>query len=417
MSTTTSSPAGAGPPTPPARRVTRSADDRLAAGVCGGIGEALGVDPTLVRLGFALLAFAGGAGVVLYLAAWLVLPAADDPERPAQPPRRRARLQEAAGIALLLVAALMVVRAVGLLPSAGVIWPAALVVAGLAVIWRSGAPAWAATGAADERLARGWARPGAIAALRLGLGAAIVASGLALFIGENDAFAAARDGLLAALVILVGVLLVTGPWLWRLLHDLNAERTERIRSQERAEMAARVHDSVLQTLALIQREAGDQRRVSTLARQQERELRGWLYGNGATGGGETLASAIDNAAAEVEGRHGVRVEVARSGDCPRDDSVDALVLAAREAMANAARWSGAEEVSVYVEAGADGATVFVRDRGRGFDRAAVPGDRRGLAESIEGRMDRHGGTAAVHTSPGEGTEVELVLPRRARAAP
>jgi signal transduction histidine kinase len=170
---------------------------------------------------------------------------------------------------------------------------------------------------------------------------------------------------------------------------------------------------VLQTLALIQREAGDPRRVATLARRQERELRAWLYREPGPVAGESLAASIESAAAEVEELHGVRVEVVSSGDAPLDDDVRALVLAAREAMTNAAKFSGAEEVSVYVEAGEGGATVFVRDRGAGFDRSAVPADRRGLSDSIEGRLARHGGVARVASVPGEGTEVELSLRRRA----
>jgi signal transduction histidine kinase len=176
-------------------------------------------------------------------------------------------------------------------------------------------------------------------------------------------------------------------------------------------MAARVHDSVLQTLALIQRESGDARRVATLARRQERELRGWLYREPGLFEEEGVASAVEAAAAEVEDVHGVRVEVVVSGDAPLDDDLRALVLAAREAMTNAAKFSGTDEVSVYVEAAADGATVFVRDRGVGFDRAAVPTDRRGLAESIEGRLARHGGTARISSVPGDGTEVELTVRR------
>ncbi len=194
--------------------------------------------------------------------------------------------------------------------------------------------------------------------------------------------------------------------------ERDAERTRRIRSEERAEVAARVHDSVLQTLALVQREADDPKRVAQLARRQERELRGWLYPEGQLFQEDTLVAAIGNAAAEVEELHGVRVEVASAGNAPLDEDARAVVLAAREAMANAARFSGADEVSVYAEADPEAISVFVRDRGAGFDRDAVPAERRGLAESIEGRMARHGGSATITSAQGEGTEVELTLPRK-----
>jgi signal transduction histidine kinase len=205
------------------------------------------------------------------------------------------------------------------------------------------------------------------------------------------------------------VLLVVGPWLWRLALERDAERTARIRTDERADVAARVHDSVLQTLALIQRHAEEPRRVASLARRQERELRGWLYGSPGLDG-DTLVAALAGAADEVEELHGVRIELASAGDCELSDGVRQLVLAAREAMTNAAKFSGSDEVAVYAEAGPSGISVFVRDRGAGFDRATVPPGRRGLAESIEGRMERAGGVATVTSEPGSGTEVELALP-------
>jgi signal transduction histidine kinase len=172
-------------------------------------------------------------------------------------------------------------------------------------------------------------------------------------------------------------------------------------------MAAHLHDSVLQTLALIQKHAGDGRTVATLARAQERDLRSWLYGDQPPGD-TSVASALRAAAAEVEDAHGVPVEVVVVGDAPATDRSRALVLAAREAMVNAARHSGADRVDVYAECGAQGIEAFVRDRGRGFDRDAVPLDRMGLRSSISDRMTRHGGSATISTAPGEGTEVCLV---------
>jgi signal transduction histidine kinase len=166
---------------------------------------------------------------------------------------------------------------------------------------------------------------------------------------------------------------------------------------------------VLQTLALIQRHAAEPKRVASLARRQERELRGWLYEDRPLGDDNTsLVAALSTAAADVEELHGVRIELASSGDAPVSTE---LVLAAREAMTNAAKFAGVEEIDVYTEVSDDEVAVFVRDRGVGFDPAAVPEDRHGIRESIEGRLARAGGRATVTSRPGGGTEVELRLPR------
>jgi signal transduction histidine kinase len=342
----------------------RSEDDRVLAGVCAGIAHELEVDPTLVRLVFAVLALAGGAGIVLYFAVLLYM-------------------NGKGWIALvaLLIAASLVLEALGL--SQRTVGGIALVGGGLALIWRRG----------------GTLAPGAPLSVA---GVLLVAGGALLVLSQGSSTA-----LLAPGAVIGALLLIAVPWLWRLAGD----RTERIRLEERAEMAARVHDSVLQTLTLIQRHADEPKRVASLARRQERELRSWLYGSGAATS-DALSGAIAEAAAEIEETHDVRVELASSGDCPLDDDVWAVVLAAREAMQNAAKFSGADEISVYAEAGDSEVSVFVRDRGIGFDRATVPPDRRGLVESIEGRMTRAGGTATVTSSPGKGTEVELTLPRR-----
>jgi signal transduction histidine kinase len=347
----------------------RSDDDRVVAGVCAGIAEKIGVDPTLVRLVFTLLALAGGAGIVLYAAAWLYITG-----------------KGWLAVIALLAAAGLALRAVGLSDQAAT--ALVLIGCGLAVIWRRG----------------GSLRPGGTPLSVAGM--ALVAGGIALLLFRGGSSAP----FLAPGAVGGALLLILGPWLWQLALERDAERTARIRIDERAEVAARVHDSVLQTLALIQRHSDEPRRVASLARRQERELRGWLYGDGATTG-ETLIGALADAATEVEELHGVRVELASGGDCTVGDDVRAVVLAAREAMQNAAKFSGAEELSVYAEAADDRISVFVRDRGSGFDRSTVPADRHGLAESIEGRLARAGGTATITSAPGEGTEVELTLER------
>jgi signal transduction histidine kinase len=234
------------------------------------------------------------------------------------------------------------------------------------------------------------------------LGIALTMAGAVALLGNLGA----SSSLIGPGALAGALLLVFAPWLWQLA----AQRTERIRLQERADVAARVHDSVLQTLALVQRHAGDEGRVSSLARRQERELRRWLYGSG-FGQGTTLEDALAEAADEIEELHGVKIELAAAGHLLLDADVEQLVLAAREAMTNAAKFAGGGEISVYAESDATSVSVFIRDRGQGFDRAAVPSDRRGLTESIEGRLARAGGLAAIRSAPGEGTEIELTMPR------
>ena len=349
----------------------RRADEGVIAGVCAGIARALAVDVTLVRLIFALLVLAGGAGFVLYLALW----AYSDSKPPIL-------------IALLvLVAGAFLLHAVGL--SNRSVGGAALIAGGLALTWRRG-------GSFQAHAAYSWA------------GLAIGGAGAVLLLTGGRPSAT----LLAPGAVAGALLLIAGPWLWRLALERDAERSARIRSEERSEVAARVHDSVLQTLALIQRHAQEPRRVAAIARRQERELRGWLYGDRPLGDeSASLIAALSGAAADVEELHGVRIELASAGGCPVDEAAGALVLAAREAMTNAAKHAGVEEIDVYLEVTDDAVSVFVRDRGAGFSRAAVPAARGGLAESIERRLERVGGRATITSAPGEGTEVELFLPR------
>jgi len=209
---------------------------------------------------------------------------------------------------------------------------------------------------------------------------------------------------------------VLGPWWLRIARDLVVERAARIRAEERADMASRVHDSVLQTLALIQRRADQPQQVIQLARAQERELRSWLFDGRAPGSIDaetTFAGGVRLIQQEVEAQHGIAVEAVTVGDCPLDDDLAALLAAAKEATVNAAKWSGAKVVSLFAEVEPGEVSLFVRDRGRGFDPETVPGDRKGLAESVHARMTRHGGSAAIRSTPGEGTEVSLTMPRAA----
>jgi signal transduction histidine kinase len=221
---------------------------------------------------------------------------------------------------------------------------------------------------------------------------------------------------IAGVLALIGVVLV--PWLFLLARTVTRERAARVRAEERAAVATHLHDSVLQVLTLIHKRAGDPDEVVRLARRSERELRGWLYGDAAgaaaTGdqqGEQDLAAALRGVAAEVEDRHGVAVELVTVGTLPLDERGRAVVGAATEALTNAAKHAGAAHVSMFSEVGDGEVVVRIRDRGRGFDRAAAAGpDRHGLTDSIVGRMGRNGGTATIRTAPGVGTEVELRLP-------
>ncbi|MGZ4384503.1 MAG: ATP-binding protein [Gaiellaceae bacterium] len=387
MATASGTTARSGAPWRALPQVTRRDEDRVIAGVCSGIADALDADPTVVRLAFAILSLASGSGIVLYLGAWALLPA------PGEEADARSRRLRAVGFGLLVLGALLGMRGLGL--SDSVLWPTALLAGGAVLLLR---------GVEVRRLGRPFAP-------RVLLGLTLLVSGAVLFIGSYQPFGASGGRPIAPGVVAVGLGLVVAPWLWRLAHDRLVERMARIRAEERAEVAARVHDSVLQTLALIQRNADDPRRVASLARQEERELRHWLYPDDARLEGETLMSTLERAALEVEQLHDVRIDIVGSGDCRVEDGLDALVLAAREAMTNAAKFSGCETISVYAETTDAGVSVFVRDRGVGFDRKAVPADRRGIVESIEGRMQRHGGEATVSSVPGEGTEVELTMKR------
>jgi signal transduction histidine kinase len=249
---------------------------------------------------------------------------------------------------------------------------------------------------------------------RGGFGAALVLGAALLFLSANDALGAARDAAITAVVAIVALALILLPFIWRLGRNLATERAERIRSQERAELAAHLHDSVLQTLTLMQKRAGDPREVAALARRQERELRSWLAGEPAAGADGGFAGALRRAAEAVEDERRVQIDVVAVGDCELDEGATAVVAAAREAMVNAAKFAGEAPISVYAEVTPERLEAFVRDRGAGFDPEAVPADRRGVSESIVGRMRRNGGDATISSVAGSGTEVTLALDRRPR---
>jgi len=408
------------------RRAYRSTDDRMLGGVAAGLSRHLGMPVLPVRVAFLVAAAMGGLGIAAYAGLWLVLPS--DPHLEASSPgleaasrqgrrtRRRRRLEDVGPVvALAAVGIGLLVLVQGVIGGSFLFWPVLVGLVGVAVLWRQ----------ADEAQRERWVdssgrvdfgravvgRGGIASYARLAAGVGLLVTALLLFALQTGQVGVARDVVVAGVLGVSGLALVVGPWLSRLVSDLSEERAARVRSQERADVAAHLHDSVLQTLALIQKHSDDGRTVATLARAQERDLRTWLYGDEAVAA-TSLASALKAAAAEVEDAHRIPVEVVTVGDAQVTEQTRPLVLAAREAMVNAAKHSGADKVDVFAEADGRHTEIYVRDRGRGFDESAVPGDRMGLRNSIMERMRRHGGQAAVRTAPGEGTEVRLSMESR-----
>jgi signal transduction histidine kinase/phage shock protein PspC (stress-responsive transcriptional regulator) len=435
----------------------------MVGGVAGGLAVHRGLPAAWVRLAFVLLFFADGIGVLLYAAFWFVVPLGigeparsgpaewayvggafvpgaravplhkgsrgrlgrlrealqrtfqgesfglpPDPSAVAAPPRRATRESLGQLVALLavVVGILALLNALHIQAAKPYVWPLLTIGVGVALVWRQ---------ADDSRWQRWFGLDGnkrRTAVMRIVAGVVLVAAGiigLLVLQGSNTQLGAVLE---AALAVLAGVLVLVGPYALRMWQDLGAERRERIRAQERAEIAAHIHDSVLHTLTLIQRNAEDAKEVARLARAQERELRVWLYRpEAAADNPDTLAESVRKVAAEVEDLHGVPVEVVCVGDCPMDEGLAAQLQAAREAMVNAAKYGGGGAVQVYAEVEGKTVWVFVRDRGPGFDPDAVPEDRMGVRESIIGRMRRNGGHARVRPAPAGGTEVELEMER------
>ncbi len=405
-----------------ARRATRSAEGSYLGGVAGGLATHLGVRPRWVRVMFVVTALFG-FGLVFYAGLWLALPLQSAPERSpgldaasrqGKRPGRTRRWRDAGP--LVAVGAVLVGTA-GLLDVSfnGPVffWPVMFAVAGVMLLWRQADEAqrerWLdTTGRVGlRRVVLGDGGPAAWARIATGLG--LLATALVVFAAQTGRVAVARDVVLAAGLGVLGLAVTLGPWLLRLASDLTEERAERIRSQERADVAAHLHDSVLQTLALIQKHAAGRR-----------------PGGPAGARPGARPAAVDVRRADRRRGHARlppcgsrrprwRTPTASpsrwspSATCPPPRSSCPLVRAAREAMMNAARHAGAARVDVYAEVGGREVEVFVRDRGRGFDPDRVAEDRLGVRGSIIDRMERHGGSAAVRSAPGEGTEVRLHL--------
>ena len=396
-------------------RLYRAVNGRLVGGVAAGIAAHLRIPVIAVRLGFVALACIGGIGALLYAAYWAVLPVDPNTDEP-ESPRDTVQLVAFGSLALGIQLVALLIGLDGIQAASG--WLVALIAVGAGIIWHQTDPdrrrQWTAVMPGMPRLAQYVGGHPRAFGVRLGIGMVLVLVGVVGMIAvfsplPGTSLESLLNGLLFTVIAIGGLAVVVGPLLWGMVRQLRLEREARIAERERAEVASLIHDQVLHTLALIQRNAGDPREVSRLARSQERSLRNWLYTP--TGSpAERFSAALEEAASEVENSFAVTVDTVVVGDRAVDSRVAALVAAAREAMVNAAKHSGVRTVSLYAEAEPDQLSVFVRDRGAGFDLASVSEDRHGLHGSIIGRMQRHGGRAEIRTAPGEGTEVRLYLP-------
>lgn len=361
----------------------------------------------MVRAAFVVLVAAGGFGFLVYAALWIVSsePVSSDPVDTRNDPKILL------GVGLIVTGVLLALRFAGVWPGDDLVVPIGIAALGFSLMrlrprrdsrWGR----WASRLPDNPFEALFTTKPSPV---RIVLGALLIVGGTTAFVGAQvDLLGYVRTALVPVLLTLLGIALVSGPWLLKLGQQLTEERRSRIRLEERSEIAAHLHDSVLQTLALIQR-TSDPRTVSSLARVQERELRAWLYGRAGSFDEAYLSVALDAMAGRIERRHQVPIEVVVVGDVRMNERLQAFIAACAEAISNAARHSGAPLVSVYVEIENGGITAYVRDEGRGFDVADVSLDRRGISESITGRLERVGGSATIQSEPSEGTEVQLQM--------
>ena len=403
------------PPTyrPSRPPLVRQRDGRVIGGVASGLAVHLGLPVRVVRIAFVVLCFPFGAGAAAYVFLWATMRQArpGDPAAPSAAPspeslRTWLRTENQPiifallGLAAIALAAALWLTGTGINLHAEIVLPVVAIAVGTIFFWSQ----LDDTPEAGGRLRVRWPW------LVVGLG--LTTLGLVGLVVRGTDLAQVWQVAGAVLAALVGVLVLAAPWVLRLWSNLREEQTARIRATERADIAAHLHDSVLQTLALIQRQSSDSSTVARLARAQERQLRSYLYDQDARA--DSLGAAVTAAVSEVEDLHGVPVQLVVTGDRPMDEHLDALVKALREATWNAVR-HGLPPVTAYVEVGPTKVEAFVRDHGAGFDLDAVPDDRAGVRSSIIGRMERHGGTARIRRRD-DGTEIELCLPVAAPAA-
>lgn len=382
-------------------------EDKWLTGVAAGIAHEIGVQPLVIRASFVLLFAAGGWAGVLYLFAWFAMERSGvSRDTYVAEPKGASTGHRHVGVGMVVLGVLLVLRLFDIGFVGGVVWPAGFVFVGALIAWSHGREA-------DED------GQGVSQVARVVAGSAVGVGGLLAFGAAQFQFRDAALALIFSLAVLAGIAVIAAPSIIRIGADLDTARKDKVRADERARFAAHLHDSVLQTLSLIQRHADDAETTSALARRQERELRNWLYHSAAQVGFVRLSHALNDMASLIEHDHRIPVEVVVVGDeafeAMADKNLEALLGATREAITNAAKHSGADRVDVFAEMRKvpDSeevlAEIFVRDTGTGFDRAEIDEDRRGVVDSIEGRMSRHGGSGTIHSSPGEGTEVELSI--------
>lgn len=364
--------------------MSRPQSGRVVAGVAAGLAQNLGVSALSARIALTALTLLGGVGAMAYAGLWIFTPALDD-----APSTRRSPLS------LVLVFLALAGSAVGVL---GVSGASLSVAVPLAVVAIGAVLAWLAYD-------RGLNTP---------VGLVAVAAGAVLVIGGVVVAAVTWESgsgsaILATALTLVGFGALVVPLVLKLWRSLSQEQAAKAVSEERAEIAARLHDSVLQTLALIQKRAGDSREVTRLARAQERELRAWLF-DAPSAAPTTCFGALEAACGEVEDLFDMRVSAVTVGeDAELTEAAKLLIQAAREAMVNAGKHAGVDAVDVYAELLAGELSIFVRDRGVGFDVDRIPADRHGIRDSIRARVEGAGGRVRISSTPGEGTEVELAV--------
>ncbi|NMN96197.1 ATP-binding protein [Antrihabitans stalactiti] len=401
-------------PDPSEGRLVRRSGGRIIGGVAGGLADHLGVDVLKVRIAFVVLAAMAGAGIVGYGLLWIFTPGGTDTERPSAAERK-----QAIGFAILGLGLSAAVSWAFSGTAGSVIAPIVVVAVGAALVWRE-------FDSEGPRSAIGLPqRPNVLTWARIIGGTTLIVVGLGVVVVARVNLNSLGSSLLAVFVTLVGAGLLTVPLWLRMLRALNAERAARIRNEEREEIASHLHDSVLQTLALIQRQAESPQEVMRLARGQERELRKWLFSGGETAH-SSLAAAMRTIAGEVEDQHGVKVTPVTVGDVAMGDEPSerglpkehftALLGATREALVNAAKHSGCVDIDLFAEVEAEQVSVFVRDRGKGFDVDAVSEDRHGLTRSIRGRIERRGGEVDLRSTIGKGTEIRICMPRNGFAS-
>lgn len=368
----------------------RPTDHRTVAGVAAGLATHLRIDVLYVRITLAVLSLLSGLGLMAYVAVWIFTPTS-----PTVPPPPDRRQWSRSANTLLAIAVVFLGMAAAALVSglAPVLWPLVIVGLGAFLAWHA-----YDRGTATKR-----------GAVSLTIGAGLVVGGLGMTILWWDTGGMAGS-LTAVILTLTGVVVLAGPAVLRLWESAAQSRAEKVAAEERAEIASRLHDSVLQTLALIQKRADDPGEVARLARGQERELRGWLFDAEEKTVEQTVFGAVAKAAGEVEDMFGIRITPVTVGqDQLIDENSQALVMAAREAMVNAAKHAGVDTLDVYAELFGSELSIYVRDRGRGFDPTDVPEDRHGIRDSIYARAEKAGGEATIQSAPGEGTEVVLTL--------